>query len=351
MPIEISKMIVHNLNLRGGNAILRDECINLDSLEDADIALEFFKKHINSTRTFGFTKKCCFVGSPANLIQNSVIRVIENYNDAIALNEVFIEESKRITQHLRNVMSSTSSTSDGSLFVLFYSIDGENYIGLLKMDPNTGIEVTENLEIIVRADMLPTPKQRLHKSAFIKLLDNYEDNQIHLFALDRQQNTDEAAKFFMKDYLNVRELADEKNLTANVQKEILAEFSEIVPINQVPLFNHGLKNLLNTGEEFNIDENLMPVLRRYVPDLPDADFENAVQKVKDNILVKYPDATFSFEPDSSKINPTVYKSRDKLVEIRISKEITPGAYTTEIDPQTEELLFRFPQELGIKLEK
>lgn len=351
MATEISKMIVHKLNLAEDTPIFSDDCINLDTLDNSVEALSFFTEHINNMRNYGFTKSCSFHGSPANGVQNSIINIKQNEDDEYDLDEVFIDESKRITQKLRNEIDRTSSRSDGSIFIILCSINDVEFIGILKMDPNTSIEVTDTLEIIVRPSMLPRPNEKLHKSALIKFIDNHNDEDVHLFVLDRQQRDGETAKFFMSNFLGARELANNSNLTTVYQRAITEEFSGIIPVDSLPQFNDEFKRTLNSGAAINIDIDLPRIIGNTVPELRDADFTDNIERVKNKVLEKYPDATANFEPDPNKVIPTVYRSRNKLIEIKISPETDEHWYHREVDEETGEVIFRFSREARLTQER
>lgn len=350
MAIEISKMIAHKLNLTGTDVILSDNCINLDNLDNAENALTFFKEHIKNMRDYGYTRSCCFESENVHTIRNYMNEISETFENPEELEAVFVEKSQKMATRLRNIMMRTSSKSDGSLFVLLYSTDGNNYIGLLKMDPNTGIEITDQLNIIVRPEMLPSPNERLHKSALIKILDEYNTNEVHLFTLDRQRGNSEPAKYFMKDFLQARELANDRNLTVQYQTAIIAEFEGVIPTESFPIFSNEFKRTLSTGNAVNIDEDLPRIIRETVPELRDADFTENIRRVIATVRDKYPDATSNFDPDPEKVHPTVYKSFDKSIEIKIFPNVDEDWYTESYDEETGETVFRFSEEAGLHRE-
>ena len=343
-------MIAHKLNLSGDDVILSDRCINLDSLNNVENALKFFKDHIENMRDYGYTRSCCFESGNVHTIRNYMGEISDAYENQAELEAVFVEKSQKMARRLRNIMRRTSSTSDGSLFVLLYSTDGNNYIGILKMDPNTGIEITDQLDIIVRPEMLPSPKERLHKSALIKILDEYDDNEVHLFTLDRQRGNSEPAKYFMSDFLQARELANNRNLTSQYQNAIFAEFEDVIPPEKFPMFSNEFKRTLSSGNAINIDEDIPRIVRETVPELRDMDFTESIRRVITAIRIKYPDATSNFDPDPKKVRPTVYKSYDKSIEIKISPDVDEDWYTEDYDEETGEMVFRFSEEAGLKRE-
>jgi len=287
----IHKMIVHQLNLSENAPILSDSIIDLDSIANAEDALNFFKKHIKINRTQSATKKSKFKVGNAYIVKNSAMEIAKNINSE-SIDETFITESRRIAEHFANSIRGKSS-SDGSVIVLLYTYYDKNYLGILKMDPNLGIEIVDNdgnLSIKVHTNILPSIKEKLHKSAFIILKSSYdtisdsqedatesiqsldeiaytteddselsdtnedkddevedgdeveeddesedeveEDNLVEddfdLFILDKQQNKSEVAKFFMNDFLACIEVANNDNLTEIIQKNIIGIFEELI---------------------------------------------------------------------------------------------------------------------------
>ena len=117
-------------------------------------------------------------------------------------------------------MKRTSSTSSATLiFLHYFNVDsGKDYLGILKMDPNDGIELDPERVFKVRKHMLPNVKERLHKSAFIKLDEKLFAEESHLYVLDKQQKMDGISKFFLEAFLNAKEVnSDKKQLHFLIQ--------------------------------------------------------------------------------------------------------------------------------------
>ncbi|MER2060197.1 MAG: nucleoid-associated protein [Niallia sp.] len=386
----IQKMIVHQLNLSGGTPILSNSLVDIDNLPNSDIALEYFKKHIKNNRTQSATKKSKFKPGNAFIVKNSVMTISQQM-DSPSFDSIFITESQRIAEHFANSISGQSS-SDGSVVVLLYTYQEKQYIGILKMDPNKGIQVKEmdgNLTIEVHANILPSIKEKLHKSAFIILKDSYddsdeevaatnntdenndaesntdenddveeevfEDEKIDLFILDKQQSKEEVAKFFMNDFLAAVEVANNDNLTAIAQKSILEVFEGLVVVegntvktiqNKAKL-NRNLIQRFNSNEEFDLDTQLATIVNNLIP--TDLDIEQPIQRVKNQILRIYPDAVFRFVPNPKKVKSTLYKSEDSNVKIEITGEINEGTdFEFKIDPNTKDTIFIFKPHLNIE---
>ncbi|MBA5276195.1 nucleoid-associated protein [Enterococcus hirae] len=350
MNIEISKIIVHKLNLGGAMPIYSNKCIDLNSVDNIDDALEYFKTHIINSRKQSFMKRCQFEDLPDNTVLNDVKELVKVMEHTGEFENLFIEKSKKMTKKLFSNMKSTSSKSDGSLFVIYYSIDGDNYIGILKLDPNTGIEINDDLTIKVRKSMLPSINEKLHKLAFILIKNEYFENDLHLYVLDRQKGNNETAKYFMEQFLNARELSNNSILTKEVEKEIINGYQKVVPRNNWPKFRYTIQKNFLSGKEINLEEDLPNWVRPFLEENDkDMDLTAQTQMISGNILSKYPDATMKFVPEVDFKKPTIYQSKDKEIEIRISKDIDNQLIMiTEEDPETGDFILRVKRALDIR---
>ncbi|MEG0294501.1 nucleoid-associated protein [Enterococcus sp.] len=344
MPIEISKMIVHKLNIRGTGPILATSCIDLQELENPEEALNFFVTHIENSRSSGFVKKCQFWNLENNTIKNRVVNMIRALEDVESFERIFIEESAGIARKLANSMKNSSSRSDGSLFVILYSIDGQNYIGLIKMDPDSGIEVLDDLTIQVREDMLPSKKEKLHKAAFIMCKDDYVISDTHLFVLDRQQSTEEAAKFFLDTFLNSKILPGDENLTVAYQKEMLNMVKNELDPQYFMEFNRRFKRRLSTGEHFTLEEDFPPLIRDLLPENErDQDLQNLSRNIQNSLVRKYPGEVTGFTPVIEKITNRVIQSIDRTIEVKIAADADDELYTQEFLEDGSFVLTVYPE--------
>lgn len=343
MPI-IEKMIVHNLNLGGDTPIHSDDLINLPDLELENGALDFFREHIRNNRLHSNTKRCNFKPTTANHLKTSIIEMNGAYNEQ-NFDDLFIEKSIIIADHLANSMRGKSS-SDGSVFILLYTYEDQRYLGILKMDPNLGIQVTEDLTLIVRPHMLPSTKVKLHKSAFILFQNEFNEGQTHLYALDRQQTKDEAAKYFMNDFLQAQERANDSNMTTTIEREIKNEICAQIQSPQLRSeFSSKLKTKLISGEVFNLDEDLPPLAREFFP--VGFALAESIDSIKVRVFTKYPDATFEFTPNPLKVKGIEFKSEDQSVTIKINVDVDEDLYSYDTDEETGETVFRFSPVLNV----
>lgn len=313
-------MLVHNINLGGKKAICSNSLIDIDNLENKEDALSFFKNHIIDNRGHSSTKKCYFV-EEVNYVKNGAVNIYASLQSLKAeelseseFDSILIEESKKFVSDLR-VKMLKKSRSDGSLFVLYYVHDNVDYIGLLKMDPNNGIRVNTDLTIEVVKDLLPNIGQKLHKSAFIKLQEEYTGMNTQLFVLDRQKGEDEAAKFFIEDYLNAKQISDNRTLTKDIERAVKKEYKDFINPDDFSDFSTKIKHTLASGGSFNLDEDLPSIVRPFVP--AETDFEHHNKKIKADVLKIAPDAVFNFSPDPNSVRTLLFKSPGEEVYIKI----------------------------------
>ncbi|MDQ0428522.1 hypothetical protein QOZ98_001348 [Planomicrobium stackebrandtii] len=346
MPI-IEKMIVHNLNLKGNRPIYSEGLINLESLDHRDDALEFFKEHIRNNRLQGHTKICKFSDSQANHVKTSINEMSNLYSNPredYSFDELFKRKSIVITDHLANSMRGKSS-SDGSIFIFLYTYEESRFLGLLKMDPNLGIQVNDDLTLTVRPSMLPSTKEKLHKSAFIKFQSQFITDEAHLFVLDRQQTQDEPAKYFLRDFLQAIEKANSSNLTTAIEREIKVEIcGRIEDPRIVSEFSSRLKTTLIHADRFNLDEDLPLLIRGLLPD--GFAIEESIRVIKNKVVAKFPDAIFEFVPDPLKVKDLIYKSEDQNVTIKIHSAIDERLFTYTKDEEGN-TIFKFSPALNV----
>lgn len=320
MAIELEKIIVHKLNIKKERPILAEQCINLED-DNLKEVLPFFIRHISNSKDQGSMRKCQFKAIDDNVIRKQMTILFDNLSSDTFEN-IFINESRELAKQLSKKIKKSTSTSDGSLFVIKYKDNTKDMLGLLKMDPNDGVQVNKNLTITVQKDMLPSIKEKLHKSALIELKE-YRINEFHLNVLDKQQNTNDPAKFFMDNFLNACELSSDRNITKYIQSEIYNSFDSIININKKPKLINELKRSFLEKEKFDVDVDLEPILRPVLKDsFKDLDLTDNLSDFKKSIRKRYPDAQFSFNPDVEAVKHAVYRTPDKNVELVFSPDLT-----------------------------
>lgn len=314
--IEIKKMIVHKLNIKENNPILSESLINLENLEDKDVALSFFSKHISNTRVQAFTKSCYFREVEGNYVRDGIQEIADVIDkDSEEFDKLFIKHSRLITSDLRQKME-RKSRSDGSIFMLYYTNDSKNFISILKMDPNNGVTVNNDLTITVVKDLLPNIGEKLHKAAFVKVKSEYKGKNVQLFVLDKQKSNEDGAKYFISDFLQADEKAGDSNLTPVIERALISEITNsIQDANDRFKFTSDIKKRLNSGQSFNLDEDITPIAQEYFSE--GFDFSYKIEQIKLEVLKKYPDANFKIMPDPNKLRKTIFKSNDDEIRIEI----------------------------------
>lgn len=325
MEIDMKFMAVHKLNIAKERPILSNDCVDLSNVKNIEVALNFFRNHIERVSNLSNTKRCQFMDIENNFVCKEISGMVDLKEDV--LRKQFFEVSKNLTVRLAQYMRSTASKSDGSLVFIYYTFNNKSNIGLLKMDPNDGIEVKSDLSIVVRKDMLPSPKEKLHKSAFIEVKNIYKENAFHLYVLDRQQNMNEPAKFFMDSFLNVKELSNDRIMTTRIQNEVYELSNDLIPSEKAPFFQAAWKRKLADCDIFNIDEDLAPLIRDFLPEKEiDVDLTNHIELIKKNIQRKIPGAVYSFKPDKEKIKPIWFQSMGNKIEVKIDPSVDEDDY-------------------------
>lgn len=328
--VKILKAIVHQLNLEGNKPILSDNILDLSS---TSAVIDFFENHIIKSRDDSKIKACSFKNTSFNYVKNiseETYKKSQEYNGNTIteenFEEFFIENSKVLTTQLRIFMEQRSK-SDGSLFVFIYELNDSKYLAILKMDPNDGVKVTINdetgkFEVTLIENMLPGIKEKLHKCAFIKLMSSYDNDEVQVLALDKQKGNREPAKFFMDNFLQVVEKANDKNLTVAVRKSIISIFLPIIPDNKKSLFSLCVTKRMSEKKLFNLDNDIESMLLNFVDrsDLDKLDMTYETSKIKTNVKEQYPDAVFEFTPNPEELNNIIYKSDDGKVKLTVNPE-------------------------------
>lgn len=325
--VKILNAIVHQLDLSGNSAILSNNILELSANNEV---IAFFENHIMNSRNDSKIKACSFKNGSYNMVRNisgEINKVLQGFQTNLITEkeyeEIFIDSSKNLTNQLRLYMEQRSR-SDGSLFVFIYELEGEKYLAILKMDPNDGVKVavnesTGNLEVSLIKNMLPGIKEKLHKCAFIRLMDSYDNNNVHVLALDKQKGTSEPAKFFMEDFLQVVEKANDKNLTTAVCQSIVEVFLPIIPEAKRTQFKLHVIDRMSTSRTFNLDNEIENMLLTFVEKnfLDEFDMSYETSKVKKAVTEKYTDAVFEFTPNPEELRNIIYKSEDGKVKLTV----------------------------------
>ncbi|WP_338754231.1 nucleoid-associated protein [Bacillus sp. FJAT-52991] len=328
MTIAITQMIAHDIDLTKQTPSLASQVINLAGVPA--VVLEFFTDHIATSLNARQVKASKFTEGN-NFVQSQVI----NFASDISNTQEFIKISHSLTNELFRNMKTTSSTSHGALFFLMYTYQSGYYLAVMKMDPNQGIQIDKSdFSLKVQENMLPNPNDKLHKCAFIKLVDDFSDEEVHLHVLDRQQKAGEVSKYFMINFLGATEILNDKIMTDRVIKKLQEETLSIVPQKKALDFYVAVDKTFANGKNIDIDLDLEKLITPFVEEEKQrADF---IEGFKTSLRSEYEDVSFQFKSEK---DPTTvcYQSSDKKVKIEFPIEFFK-TYITVDDSQKDKTI-------------
>jgi hypothetical protein len=326
LNINIKQMIAHDINLNNESPVLFNDIINLTSVPNT--VLEFFRKHIKNSLTNKQSKACKFNES-VTYVQNKVIE-INNHFDDISL---FVKTTQEIANFLFSIMKATSTKSSGTLFFLVYDDGDKNYLAIMKMDPNNGIQIDkEKHTLIVQPNMLPNPADKLHKCAFILITESYENKDVHLNILDRQINRGEVSKYFMSTFLQASEILNDAIMTKRVVDKLFQEAEKIAPDNAFA-FQSAVTNMFSDGKDIDLDNDMEKLIKPYLHG--DKDRDTFIENFKTQLIKEFDnDVKFQF---TAKSEPTtiILSSPGKEVKFEFDIELLEAGIVN-IDDRTKE---------------
>jgi hypothetical protein len=275
--------------------------------------VEFLTEHVEKASTAKQIKTCKFKTDKAAVLTDC-IDISKNLED----DDAFISATADMTARLFNFMKASTSRSSGTvIFINYNNVNtGRNHLGLLKMDPNTGIEFDPvNHTFKVRQNMLPTVRERLHKTAFIKLEENLFTEDSHLYVLDKQQTTDTVSHFFMTSFLEAEEVINDKKMV-NIVDSTLMKFATEDKIAEGinPFeFKKEVDSILANGNEFDFDNDVEKLLKKRVDG--EENVEKLINEIKKSIKDEFEDAYFQF-PVKRKETTAYVNSKDKNIKFQ-----------------------------------
>jgi len=308
--IEIKRVIAHHMDLGATKPTFLNNVIDISQEEMQDVIV-FFGNHVKKALTTAQLKTCVFKNE-----DDEVYKYCKELAEDQSDDKLFVRVTRRMTIKLFYNMKRTSSTSSATLiFLHYFNVDsGKDYLGILKMDPNDGIELDpERVVFKVRKHMLPNVKERLHKSAFIKLDEKLFAEESHLYVLDKQQKMDGISKFFLEAFLNAKEVNSDKKTTAFFNTAVM----EVARSEKVPnMFAIAKKvsDSMTEGKYIKVDSMLEEVLHDFIPGEEDRfDF---IERVKQQMKKKNEDVQFEFTVEKEKEAISFLHNDDKSIQLR-----------------------------------
>lgn len=297
-----------DLNLDGPTCL--ENAMDLQQKDFQEVT-KFFINHINQAIITPQLKTCVFKDQNGDVYKNC-LNFVSNLLDS----GLFVEITIHMTRRLFQFMKSSSSTSSGTLIFLHYhNLDtNKDYLGILKMDPNEGIELEpESISFKIRKHMLPNIREKLHKSAFIKLDEKLIQEESHLYVLDKQQKADGISKFFLDSFLNAKELKNDRSSTklfTNTLFEVIKEENIPSPVSFMKKVDEALVN----GKHIKIDTMLEDLLHEHITG--EEDRACVIERVKTQLKKKDEDTSFEFVVDKEQETVAFIQNKDKSLQIR-----------------------------------
>ena len=161
--INLRKVILHILDSTTGQPMLSEEPLEVN----ADLS-DFIKSHIGNIFGGDDSKKCEF-----HKKESEVYSILNEYDD-----ENFVDISKELASTLYSIMNANIDIPPADLFVVRFSSDSLEYLGLLKMNfkpqyTHRCYPVDDRMvnEVFMYKEILPAGSQKLSEAAIIRLTD------------------------------------------------------------------------------------------------------------------------------------------------------------------------------------
>lgn len=152
----------------------------------------------------------------------------------------FVGRSAGLAKLLYDASSSPAGTdarvSDGTLVVAKCSAtDSEasnvRFVALLKLDPNDAFRADEStdargrpvVKLVAQPNILPTPRERLQKAAFVRAAGHEYD----ALAVDHQRRGEVVSEFFLDGFLGLEHVFDAKDRTTLLYKSLHRTFDDV----------------------------------------------------------------------------------------------------------------------------
>jgi hypothetical protein len=152
----------------------------------------------------------------------------------------FVAKSAALAKLLYDASSKQAGTdarvSDGTLVVARCSAkdhDGTDpsFVALLKLDPNDAFRAEEATDVkgrpVVRLvqqhDILPTPRERLQKAAFVRSTGHEYDALV----VDHQRRGEVVSEFFLDGFLGLEHVFDARERTTTLYKTLYRTFNDV----------------------------------------------------------------------------------------------------------------------------
>lgn len=344
--MEIKSLIVHNININGAKPEYSNDVISFDSLQEKEkvVFKDFFIKHIDNQRVNNKTKPATFKKSDE--VENDTYNKLKSFYN-INNYEKTLKLSKELTYNLYNTMKGVSQSDGIFLFVFYNSREGEQYLCLMKMDPEAGIQYNrESHTLIIVKDMLPNSNRRLHKVAYFNLDDIEKENYVFQ-VLDKQQSDDNVSNFFIEKFLESEmEYNDKKtsSIFADSEESLfeVIENKDEVDYKQLDKIMKEYKALFNRERPIQIVDEVTNILGSQIKN--DDLIQGIVTEWTEGLVRNHGDKLyFDFMPHPDKRFNRIFKDENDRITLQ---------YDAYLEAK-EAVKFNYEEEgyINIKLDK
>lgn len=380
--ISINRMAITLLDMDNTRLIPAKEVMEIE-IENNPTFSKFFSDHIKNTRTSPKSKECVFDDQDANIITKIERYKRKSIEKSESTNEFFLQFANDIAQLFFAKFRSTSSKSNGSLFIIDASVSAEDKIILLKIDPQNAIQLkvieeklgdeTKDIKVTLKEilDVLPHDEKSIHKSSIINI--NFDEqtnklllpeNETHLFVLDNQRSGD-PSRFFIKDFLDATPIPDDEFKTMRAMetftKFLSEKFSnidshEIIQSVSAQFPNNSFVQLKNIGETllkrfYTTNEN-----QEYITGEKDENGADILAPIEEDIEALVSSYTSNNEDYSTGFlvvrNESKITYRSKQVLVRFDKVLKGDKVTVTHNEQEDTYTFtvKNAKDLGFSLD-
>lgn len=237
----------------------------------------YFKEHIEKQRIHNSTKPSKFIGIESN--KNEFVKSLNELKTNITSTEKILEITKDITLKLHKTMKNKSK-SNGILIFVFYEINGQDNLCIMKMEPENGVRFNpEQVQLEEINNLLPNSNTRLHKAAFFELKEI--DNEYEFFVIDKQVSDDNVSGFFINNFLEGEIIIDDKRANRFIANsdskllDILSEEKDDISIDTLTEIREKFQGLFFSNRNINFADEVQNIVYESIND------EKITQNVKD----------------------------------------------------------------------
>jgi len=208
--VNVGKSIIHVIDPQGGEPVLANKSMEMNVSE-----LEFITKHVVKALSDDENFRCRCVNKDREVYQ-SILKIMED-------RENLVEESKKMTEKLFEIMKRFDEQPAGDLLFTMFFADGIECLAILKLDYIESythqIDFVDGelaVKLVTQETGLPAGGARLKKCAFFKKIGE-DDLEILVINKNAKSDPDEIKELFTFEFLGVEIVDDPTSMTRRVR--------------------------------------------------------------------------------------------------------------------------------------